>query len=449
MDFFVTLFSFALTIGIIVTVHEFGHFWVAKKSGVKVLRFSIGFGKILKSWKKGDTTYTICALPFGGFVKMLDEREGDVDKKDLPYAFNQQSVYKRIAIAAAGPMANFIFAIFAYTATYIIGIDGIRAIVGKVEPNSIAYHSGIKEKDKFLSINNSTTLSTQSVVEKLLEASFNKQVFIELESQDKIKKQLILNLPENWTNNIDENLIKDLGIKFAKPILKPVIDEVLINSPAYNSGLIKGDLITKINGLKIKSWSDLASIVQKNANNKLTFNILRGENTYSLNITPKLDKDSNLAKIGALVFVPKNWLDDWKVIDKHSFFESFTLAIEKTYKISTLTLKMLVNIFKGKVSTKHISGPITIANYAGQSFNIGLVTFISFLALISVSLAVLNLLPIPVLDGGHLLFYVIEIIKGSPLKDSVQVIASKIGLLIILILMSIAVYNDILNSLKY
>ncbi len=435
------LLSFIVTIGILVTVHEFGHFWVAKKLGVKVLRFSIGFGKILKSWQRGETQYTLCALPFGGYVKMLDENEAEVKASEKHRAFNTQSVYKRIAIVVAGPAANFIFAIFVYTFIFYVGTTGIKPIVGSIENNSIAEHSGLQTGDQLLSVNGKKISTIQEFSINFIQALEENPLQIEVISTTKNLKKIELSLTGDFLANPEQGLEKYLGFEFSLPKIKPIIDQVISDSPAQIAGIKSNDEILKIDGDDINSWYEFVDTVKSNPNQKIQLTIKRNSSIIELPLTPKI-KDG-VAKVGVSVLVAENYLDEWKVMVKKNLVDSFISANAKVYQLTKLNLVMIKKMLLGEASLKQISGPVSIADYAGKTAQVGLVSFLSFLALISIGLGLLNLLPIPLLDGGHLLFYLIEILKGSPVSQMLQQILLKFGLFFILSLTAVALYNDL------
>ncbi|SFV52239.1 Membrane-associated zinc metalloprotease [hydrothermal vent metagenome] len=438
-----SLFAFIVVILILVGVHEFGHFWVAKKCDVKVLKFSIGFGPVIKKWQKGETEFVLSAIPLGGFVKMLDKREGEVADEENHREFNQKSVYQRFAIVIAGPLANLLFAIFLLIIVNFVGIQQLKPIIGSVIPNTPAFVAGLKDNDRIISINNHKITGVSNVLSEIINNIDEKSISIEVKKDNSLIFNYQLFLPKGLFKNPKEDVFKILGFNFALPTLPPVINKIVAKSPAEVAGILVGDEIIKINQTEVKSWKYFVEIIQQNPNKLLKVLIKRNNKIININLTP----DSE-AKVGVQVFVPKGFLDDYFVIEKKSFFDAIQSAVLRTYNLSITTLKFIGKMIMGNASIEHISGPVSIANYAGQSFNLGFVAFLSFLAMISISLGVLNLLPIPMLDGGHLLFYFIEIIKGSPVNDVFQILFQKVGLLFILSLMTIAVYNDVLLFIK-
>jgi len=440
MAFLNALIAFIVTIGILVTVHEFGHFWVAKKLGIKVLRFSVGFGKILKSWQIGETQYTLCALPLGGFVKMLDESEGEVDPSEKHRAFNTQTVYKRIAVVVAGPAANFILAVVIYTFIFIIGTHGIKPVVGAIENDSIAQQAGLETGDQLLSINTQDTPSISDFSFAFVRAAQAPTMQLDVRSKNTHLKTLTLNLAQDFLANPEQGVEQYLGFEFALPTLKPIIDQVIEGSPASMAGIQPGDQILSVNNKTLNTWRDFVVVIKQNSVQAMQLRLLRNDQIVALSLTPK--NKNGVAKIGVGVMAPEGYLDEWRVLVKQSPLDAFLSANVKTYQLTLLNLTMIQKMLLGETSVKQISGPISIADYAGKTASVGLVSFLSFLALISIGLGLLNLLPIPLLDGGHLFFYLIEILKGSPVSQTVQQNALKFGLFVILSLTFIAMYND-------
>lgn len=443
MALLTAIIAFIVTLGILVTVHEFGHFWVAKKLGIKVLRFSVGFGKVLKSWQIGETEYTICALPLGGFVKMLDETEGKVDIQEKHRAFNQQNVYKRIAVVVAGPMANFILAIILYTLIFMLGTQGIKPLVGVIENNSIAQHSGLQTGDQLLSINSKQTPSVAQFSINFLQDSNRSTMILKVVSATGNLKTLNLNLPGDFLANPEQGIEQYLGFKFAFPPLKPVINQVIPNQPADFAGIKSGDYILRANSNQIKTWDDFVALIQQNADQPIKLEVLRNRQVIKLLLIPKPEK--GIAKAGVSVKAPDNYLDNHLVWIKKDFIDALVSANTRVYQLLKLNLIMIKRMILGETSIKQINGPISIASYAGKTAQIGLTSFLSFLALVSIGLGLLNLLPIPLLDGGHLFFYLIEILTGTPLGQVWQQAFIKLGFLLILSLMLIAMYNDFLR----
>ncbi|MBT4747535.1 MAG: RIP metalloprotease RseP [Candidatus Thioglobus sp.] len=445
MGFLTALLSFAITIGILVTIHEYGHYWVAKKFNVKILRFSVGFGKVIKSFQRGETEFTLCAIPLGGFVKMLDENEAQVADDEKHRAFNRQSVYKRFAIVAAGPIANFLLAIILYTFIFIAGVSGIKPIVESVTESGFFDQAGLQAGDELLSINNIPTPSISEFSTQFIQADEDQPLVIQARSNHENLKTTTLNLTNDFLANPEQGLDRYLGFKFAMPRLPAIIDQVVPNSAASKAGLRSNDEVLSANAQKISTWQDFVVAIQVKPIKPIDLLIKRNGATLMLTLTPELYNNS--PKAGVSVVVPENYLKDWQVVLEKEPIEALISAGSKVYQLTVLNLKMIKKMIIGEASMDQISGPVSIANYAGKSAEVGLIPFLSFLALISIGLGLLNLLPIPLLDGGHLLFYVLEIIKGSPVSDSIQQIFAKFGLFVILSLTLVALYNDLIRLL--
>ena len=445
MGFFTALLSFALTIGILVTVHEYGHYWVAKKFNVKILRFSVGFGKVIKSFKRGETEFTLCAIPLGGYVKMLDENEANVADSEKHRAFNRQSVYKRFAIVLAGPVANFLLAILLYALIFIIGVNGIKPIVGSVTDSGFFDQAGLQAGDELLSINNVLTPSISEFSNQFIQTNGTQPLIIQARSKLSNLKTSTLNLTGDFLANPEQGLDQYLGFKFSTPKLSAIIDQVMVDSAASKAGLRSQDEVLNANGQSISTWQDFVVVIQARPIKPIKLLIRRNTKNLTLTLTPELINNS--PKVGVSVVVPQDYLKDWQVLIQKDPIDAFLSAGSKVYQLTLLNLKMIKKMIIGEASIDQISGPVSIANYAQKSAEIGLIPFLSFLALISIGLGLLNLLPIPLLDGGHLFFYIIEIIKGSPVNESVQQVFAKFGLFVILSLTFVALYNDLIRLL--
>ena len=445
MGFLTALLSFIVTIGILVTIHEYGHYWVAKKLNVKVLRFSIGFGKVIKSFQRGETEFALCAIPLGGYVKMLDEQEGKVAAFEQHRAFNRKSVYQRFAIVAAGPIANFLLAIFLYTFVFIIGVNGIKPVVGTVNSSGIFSESGLQTGDVLLSINNAPTPSISEFSIQFIQAIENEPLTIQALSSQSNLKTVELSLTNDFLADPEQGVDHYLGFEFAKPTIPAIIDQVVPNSAASKAGLQSGDKVLMANTRPIHNWQDFVQIIQTKPVGSINLSIKRNDSYLDLVLTPKLV--NNLPKAGVSVKIPKDFLTNWQVLIQKNPLDALSSATDKVYQLTLLNLKMIKKMIIGETSIDQIGGPVSIANYAGKTAEVGLVPFLSFLALISIGLGLLNLLPIPLLDGGHLFFYLIEMIKGSAVSDATQQILAKLGLFVILSLTFIALYNDLTRLL--
>ncbi len=442
-----SIVGFLVALGILVAVHEFGHFWVARKLGIKVLRFSVGFGRAIWTRTGRDgTVYALGILPLGGYVKMLDESEGDVAEEERHLAFNRQPVWKRILVVLAGPLFNFIFAIAAYSLVYAGGMEGLTPVVGKVVEGSVAEADGFRQGDLLLSVDG-RKLNTWGEQRLYLfsKALGRKTVNYEVQTEDGRKVTRSLNLANVPMSKIDARLVASgIGLIGWYPAVSPVIDQVVSGKPAAIAGLRKDDLITSIDGEKVSRWEDVVRLISASPGQKLRLEVSRNGYVETLFITPEkvMDGDREIGRIG--ISVRSVEIPEERIVTvDYGLMESLYRGTETTWMMSLLTLRMLAKMATLEISSKNISGPITIAQYAGKSAQIGFSSFILFLAIVSVSLGVLNLLPIPVLDGGHLLYYSIEAVIGRPVPEKVMIWGQQVGILLLFLLMSLAVYNDL------
>ncbi len=454
-----TLLAFVVTIGLLVTIHEYGHFQVARWCGVKVLKFSIGFGKPLwqKSFGKDNTQFVLAAIPLGGFVKMLDERESKAEQvanpelpkiqyseAELQRAFNRQTVWKRIAIVIAGPLANLLLAIVLYWGLFMLGVTGTRPVIGEVVSNGLAAQASLTSGEVIQKINGEAISSWQEARWILLEASLeNKSVEIEAINQNNELFQHTLSFV-GVNNDSEVDILKKIGLEEYRPNIPAVIGEILPGSAADIAGLAANDKVLSIDGVTIGDWEQLVNIVKSSPNKKLWFEIERAQKTLRIAATPEKVEENgeSVGRMGAAVKLDQKELDSLLVEFNYSPLVSLQKAVGKTWDTSIFSLKMLGKMLVGQVSLKSMSGPVTIADYAGKSADMGLKTFLSFLALVSISIGVLNLLPIPVLDGGHLMYYMVEIFKGSPVSENLMLAGQKIGFVILGLLMTLAIFND-------
>ncbi len=447
--FLIAILAFIVAIGILVTFHEFGHFIVARACGVKVLRFSVGFGKSLWSIKdKQGTEYVIAALPLGGYVKMLDEREGPVPADQLSYAFNRKSVWSRFIIVLAGPAFNLLFAIFAYWLMFMIGISGAIPIVGEVKLGSIADKAGIVEKDEIIAVDHHPTRTWAQVAKELMNRLGDKdQLEIETKQPNGQVKSHVLEL-SNWEfKGSRPDLMHGLGIEPYIPPIPPVILEIMSDEPAEIAGILPGDVITKVDGKPVTQWKDFVNVTTISINQSLNIELKRNEKEITLVLVPRAKENANGEIVGfvGLVVKTEKLPESLQRLERLGPIQALFAATQKTYDYTILSFKIIGKMIVGDIGLRTLSGPITIAQGAGASAVVGIQYYLAFLALISISLGVLNLLPIPVLDGGHLLYYAIEIITRRPVSDKVQMVSFKIGMLLLLFLMTIAFYNDLLR----
>lgn len=444
--------AFIVAIGVLITFHEFGHFWVARRLGVKVLRFSIGFGTPLWRRRGGDDTeYVIAALPLGGYVKMLDEREGDVPAAEAHRAFNRKSVGARVAIVAAGPVFNFIFAVLAYWLMFVLGTSGLKPVIGEVDPQGLAAQAGLKAEDEIVAVAGETTQTWENARQALIEAALDARA-VEMSVRGADGGTRAVQLQFGGGEGVLERgeLLDNIGIEPWRPRLPPVVREVRSGSPAARGGLRAGDRIVEAAGQPVESVTGWVDIVRAHPGESLTVVLVRDAERIEKVLTPeRREQDGEaIGHIGASFSPPRDAYDAMTVQVRHGPLAAVGEALARTGEISRLTLVMLARMVTGDVSVKNLSGPITIAQYAGYTASVGLASFLSFLAVVSISLGILNLLPIPVLDGGHLMYYAIEWIKGSPLSEQAQLAGQKVGLFLLLLLMSLAFYNDFLRLMR-
>ncbi len=442
-----SILAFIVAIGVLVTVHEFGHFWVARRLGVKVLRFSLGFGRPLWSKRAGAdaTEYVIAAIPLGGYVKMLDEHEGAVAPAELARAFNRKPLSTRFAIVSAGPLFNLLFAIIAYWLVLMTGVSGTRPLLGEILPHSPAAEAGLTAGDEIEAVEGRVTPTWESVILALLNSSMdNASITLKVRGADGgisyrdvvINTEKILDTPDN--------ILEVIGLSVWQPKIAPIIDRLEPDAAAARAGLLPGDEITVIDAQPIRDWDEVVTVVRAHPGTVLRVEIKRGAERKTLMLRPeRVSVDGTvIGRIGAMPKVPDKILEEMRVEHRYGPLEGFTGAVRKTYDMSLLTLRLLGKMLIGEASVKNVTGPISIAQYAGHSAGAGISVFLSFLALVSISLGVLNLLPVPLLDGGHLMYYIVEWIKGSPVSDHAQVIGQKVGIALLAALMGLAFYND-------
>ncbi len=444
----ISLFAFIIGLSLLIAVHEFGHFWVARRLGVKVLRFSIGFGKPLWGVRsKAGTEFVVAAIPLGGYVKMLDEREGEVAANDLPFAFNRQSVGRRMLIVCAGPFFNMLFAVVAYWLMYMIGFMAIAPVLGGVLPGSIAERAGLQAGHEIVAVGGRTTNSWQDVNFELISRLGEKgSLPVTVQEQgSEAQQQRILDLSTWEVDPASPDLIGTLGFELYRPVIPAKIGEVTLGDPAYQAGLQAGDEVLAVEGEPIHDWFALVAAVQLQPEQEISMTLLRGEEIIDLIVTPSAVEGEDDAVYGFIGVRPEPWewpADLWRE-QRYGPIKAFVAGIKETGAVTVLSLRTLGKMVFGQVSVRNLSGPISIAKGAGETARVGLSYYLGFLALISISLGIINMLPIPVLDGGHFLYYVIEAVRGKPLSEAAQAAGMRVGLFLLLVLMVFAFYNDI------
>jgi len=445
MDFLWNLASFVIALGILVTVHEYGHFWVARKNGVKVERFSVGFGRAL--WRKtgkDGTEYVLAMIPLGGYVKMLDERIDDVKPEDKDKTFNSKTVYQRIAIVAAGPLANFIFALFALYIMFLIGVPSVKPMIGHISPSSIAAEANLTKDSEIVSIAGDKTRNWQEVNLALIGQIGNKEITIKTKTGDsQYISSFTLDI-SNWEFSPDKtSALTSLGITPYRPKVHNELATVAEKSPAELGGLLVGDKLLAVNDVLTDDWLAFAKEIKRFPKEKVPLTINREGKIITLSVIPNAVKQSGKV-IGYIGVAPKvdAWPKSLLVELSYGPIDSLQESAQRTWNLTSLTFSMIGKLITGDVSVKNLSGPIGIAQGAGNSASHGFVYFLGFLALISINLGIINLLPLPVLDGGHLLYYLIELFTGKEVPEKTQEAGFKFGALALLMLMAIGLFND-------
>jgi len=448
MNFAITVLAFIVALGVLIVFHEFGHYLIARLFGVKVLRFSIGFGRPLWRVRHGrdQTEWVIAALPLGGYVKMLDEHEGPVAPEELHRAFNRQSVWRRIAIVVAGPGANFLLAIAFYWVLFMGGVQEAKPVLAAPEAGTVAEASGIERGETVLKINEEPVASWQQVRWRLLQLAVEKQS-ARLEVFD-AKQRLAwrtLALSRFDLEGFVSDPLARLGLRLNRPDVAPIIGAVVPGSVAEAGGRSGGDRVVSINGGAVRVWEDVVRAVRAHPGETVRLQVLRQGSKFEIPLQPETVEQNGerFGRIGAAPQVDPEAMKGLVATVRYAPWPALAMALERTWETSAFSLKMLGKMVIGEVSWKNLSGPVTIADYAGQSAQLGVGAYIAFLALISISLGVLNLLPIPLLDGGHLLYYLVEIFKGSPVSERAMELGQRLGLTLLLFLMAFAFYNDL------
>lgn len=447
LDFLLTPLLFIFAISVLIAVHEFGHYWIARRMGVKVLRYSIGFGKPLWLRRSGpdETEYVIAAIPLGGYVKMLDEREGEVAAHELARAFNRQPLRKRAVIVAAGPLFNLLFAVLAYWLMFVTGTPGMRPLLGEMAPTSLAYQAGLRSQQEVLAVDGRATPTWGAVLESLLPYALRKETVTVTVDDGGVEYRYQLPLDQLQGEVDASTFSKVIGLQPYRPPIAPVLDEITPDSAAARAGLQAGDEIVAIDGVEVGDWEALVLKVREHPDTDLHFRVRRGGEEFEVQVRPVAHETAAgmVGRIGAGVRLDPQLAERLRSEWRLGPVDALGAALHKTWDMSALTMRMLGEMIVGRVSTENISGPITIAVYARSSALAGFAQFLAFLAVVSISLGILNLLPVPILDGGHLLFYLIEAIKGSPVSEQTEAMATRIGIALVLMLMTLAMYNDL------
>jgi len=453
-EFLGSIWWLLVALGLLITFHEFGHFWVARRLGVRVLRFSVGFGRPLWSRRSADgTEYVVAAVPLGGYVKMLDERENDVPPDQLDQAFNRKPVASRIAIVGAGPVFNLVFAVLAFWLMFLVGIPESRPVIGAA--SGLAAEAGIEPGDAIVAVDGSATRTWSHAILELVAHALDRQdVQVTVEDESGIRSDRELRLSRLGADFSEENTLEAIGLEPWRLKVAPVVGEVTPDSAALEAGLREGDRITRIAGEEVPDWSWIGALVQQHGieGEPLPLTVERGGMQLDLEVRPR--KESTGLFSSRLILGVRNAeidADQRAALERAAIMlrlgplEGLGAAMRETWRLTGSTLGLLGRMITGKASVRNLSGPISIAQFANTSASAGLSHFLFFLGAISLSLGILNLLPIPVLDGGHLLYYLIELLKGSPVSEQAQVAGQYFGLIALAGLMGLAFVNDILR----
>ena len=454
MDILYSVVAFILALGVLVTVHEFGHFWVARRLGVKVLTFSVGFGRAVWSHRPrgGETEYVIAMIPLGGYVRMLDESEGEVAEHERHRAFNRKPLSTRVAVVAAGPAFNFLFAVAAYACMYMVGVDGLRPIVDGTTSGSVAERAGFRSGDELTSVQGAEVESWQSAAQAIIAASLaDRRIEVDVVDADKRRQERVIDLGEIVVDDLTRGQFFDrIGLAPARPLLPAVIGHVESGRPAERDGFRTGDRVLEAAGQKVEGWSDWVRIVRERPGETFVVVIERDGATVTIRLTPDVEQaadGSAFGRIGAGVGDPGGVAEQYFVTERYAPWSALVKGAEKTGEITALTIRMIWKMVRLEVSLDNLSGPIGIAEYAGVSAQSGLSRFLEFLGIVSISLGILNLLPIPLLDGGHLFYYAVEFFRGRPVSETTLFVGQRLGIALLVGLMGLALYNDLARLL--
>jgi regulator of sigma E protease len=439
--------GFVVAVCVLVAIHELGHYSVARLFSVRVLRFSIGFGKpFYRRLARNGTEFVVAWIPLGGYVKMLDEREGPVPEAERPYAFNRQSVGKRAAVLVAGPLFNLVFAVVAYWAVFVAGVPGVKPILGEVGAASYAERAGLREHDEILEIGGRTTATWEGALLALLDELLDDgHIAMQVRGEDGATRSAIMEVPPEEVEALTEpgELLTGLGLSAWSPPWPPRLGEVTEGGAASAAGLRAGDLVRSADGVAMPDWETWREYVRARPGQTIELEIERDGAVIELPLTvgETEEEGERFGRIDAAAERPD--FDELRAEQRYPVLEALRVAAVKTWDMSALTLRMFWKMLWGEVSVRNISGPINIAEFAGYSASGGVVPFLTFLAIVSISLGLINLMPIPLLDGGQLLYAGIEVVRGTPLSQRAEEIGQQLGVALLLVLMSVAFYNDI------
>lgn len=461
MEVLIAALAFIVAIGLLVAVHEFGHFWVARRLGIRVLRFSIGFGKPL--WKKvvgtGDDTveYVVAGIPLGGYVKLLDEREGEVPAAQAHRAFNRQPVWKRIAVLLAGPAFNLVFAVFLYWTLFVAGVPTLKPLVGEVRPDSIAASAGLEYEDLILSVGGKRTETIENAVIGVLQDLVDDgRISMRVRDASGDERTIELDAGDRRRELTQaETMLPGLGFDFWRPKIRPIVGDTSEEGAARQAGVLPGDEILAVDDQPVGDFTALVKLISPRPNETVALKIRRNDAVIELKVAVREGKlaDGRTGGQLGIMSIPDDGemqraAEKMRALEKYGPLDAVGAAAAKTWDMSTFTLKMVGRIVTGDVSLKNISGPISIAETAGFAARLGWRDYLTSVALISISLGVLNLLPIPILDGGQIVYQLAELVKGRPVSERAQIFGQQIGIAMLLLMMSLAFYNDIARHLN-
>jgi regulator of sigma E protease len=447
--FLINVLSFVLAIAILVAVHEWGHYIVARMAGVKVLRFSIGFGRPLWTRKYGQdqTEFCISAIPIGGYVKLLDERDCAVTLAEQDRAFNRQSIPVKTAVLAAGPMLNFLFAIVAYWCMFMAGVPGLKPVIGEVKPETVAASAGLRPGDEIRAVGGRDVATWEGAVLEILGQMLDEgEIELAVTGVDQSQRLILMSVAGRETELTEPGqLFVGLGIAPWSPVVPAVIDQLTPGDPAERAGLKTGDEVVAADNEPIASWTEWVYFIRERPEQRINVTIVREGREQRLEILTDAAEENGktIGRIGASVLIEDDLMIGMRAEQRYGPVAAIPVAVVKTWDMTTLTVRMIASMVTGGVSVKNISGPINIAQFAGQSVSVGPIAFLGFLAIVSISLGILNLLPIPMLDGGQIAYQLVEAIKGSPLSERAQMFGQQMGMFFLLLLMSFAFYNDL------
>lgn len=447
MHVLTSVLGFVLAIGLLVAVHEWGHFWVARKLGVKVLRFSIGFGRPLRTWRRGETEYVIAALPLGGYVKMLDGREGPVEPGEVHRSFDRQPLGRRAAIVAAGPAANLVFAVLAYTAMYMVGVSGLAPILDEPVANTPAALVGVTSEAEVLAVNEREIRSFEDLRVSIIEvAAKDEAIRLRLRQQGREQVVVLPGAPYRLFDTLKDPL-EQLGLRPWTPDAPIVVRRVEDGAAGAMAGLRVDDVIVRVNGEAVDRGQALVQAIRNHPGERIGLDVMRDGQAIEIMLTPGVrTHDGGMIGYAGVAFgldIDPAVRERMIVLERHGPVSAMLQGLGKTWDMTVLSLRVMGKMVIGEASLETISGPLGIADIAGRSLVLGVSSFLAFLALVSLSLAILNLLPVPVLDGGHLLFYLIEALRGQPLSEQAQMLGQRIGMSLLFALMALAMFNDL------